>query len=134
MIKYLSLILAAFVCCAIPARSQNEVRFSSIKAGMKDLDIEREAVRLANKRAIEYHWPEEFWKAKIISDDWEDIFDADGDLAARKIHIELYARMNSGKCAMADFTFKEKLDEDGQFSRILFLYDHIGDMVNIECE
>jgi hypothetical protein len=114
--------------------AQNQARFSNIQAGMKDYEVEREAVRLANKQARNYNWPEEFWKAKIISDHWKDIRDEDGDLVAREIHLELYAVMNSGKCAMADFTFREKLHEDGKSTRVLFLYDHIGDMVNVACE
>ncbi len=118
----------------IPSFAQNQARFSNIKPGMKDADVEREAVRLANKRAREYAWPEEFWKAKIISDHWENIRDEEGYLVAREIHLELYAVMNSGKCAMADFTFRETLEEDGKYSRLKFKYDRIGDMVNVQCE
>lgn len=114
--------------------AQNQARFSNIRPGMKDYEVEREAVRLANKRAREYAWPEEFWKAKIISDHWENIRDEEGNLVAREIHLELYAVMNSGKCAMADFTYREKLKEDGKSTRVVFVYDHIGDMVNIACE
>lgn len=132
MPRYLTLLL--MLLFAVPATAQNQARFSNIKPGMKDYEVEREAVRLANKRAREYAWPEEFWKAKIISDHWEDIRDHEGYLVAREIHLELYAVMNSGKCAMADFTFREKLHEDGKSTHILFLYDHIGDMVNVQCE
>ena len=117
-----------------PAMAQNQARFSNIEPGMKDPDIEREAVRLANKRAREYNWPEEFWKAKIISDHWKTFRDEEGYILAREIHLELYAVMNSGKCAMADFTFRETMEEDGKYSRLKFRYDHIGDMVNVPCE
>ncbi len=119
---------------SVTSFAQNQARFSNIIRGMKDADVEREALRLANKKAREYHWPEEFWKAKIISDHWKNFYDEEGNLMAREIHLELYAVMNSGKCAMADFTFREKLHEDGKSTRVMFLYDHIGDMVNVQCE
>ena len=96
--------------------------------------IEQEAVRLANRQARNYQWPEEFYKAKIISRRWHNFYAPDGCVIARVIHIELYAHMRSGRCAMVDVTYKEKLDADGPNSRILFLYDKIGDMVNVECE
>ena len=132
--RYTSIVILLFLLFNVQAMAQNRARFSNIKPGMKDYEVEREAVRLANKRAREYAWPEEFWKAKIISDHWENIRDNEGNLVAREIHLELYAVMNSGKCAMADFTFREKLHEDGKSTRVLFLYDHIGDMVNVACE
>jgi len=123
-----------FLFLAGSACAQNRARFSNIVAGMKDWEVEAEAVKLANKRAREYAWPEEYRKAKIISDHWKNIYDCDGYLIAREIHLELYAIMRSGRCAMADFTFREKLHEDGKSTRVLFLYDHIGDLVFIECE
>jgi len=127
-------LLFLLIIFSLSAQAQNQARFSNIKPGMKDADVEREAVRLANKRAREYAWPEEFWKAKIISDHWENIRDEEGYLVAREIHLELYAVMNSGKCAMADFTFRETREEDGKYSRLKFKYDRIGDMVNVQCE
>ena len=134
MNRYLPLVMLFLFCLAAPSWAQNQARFSKIKAGMKDAEIEREAVRLANKRAHYYAWPEEFWQAKIISDNWEEIRDHDGCLVAREIHIELYAVMNSGKCAMADCTFRQKLIEDGRYSRVKFYYHRIGDMMYIPCE
>lgn len=133
MPRLILLILCA-VCLSNPMLAQNKVRFSSIKPGMRDAEIEREAVRLANKQARKYAWPEEFWQAKILSHAWEELRDQDGNLVAREIHIELYAVMNSGKCAMADCAFREKLHEDGKSTRVVFKYHRIGDMVNIPCE
>src|ERR1039458_9628913 len=118
MIKYLVPVILALLFSWSPASAQNQVKFSKLKPGMRDEFIEREAVRLANKRAMLYAWHEEFRQAKIISDNWEDIIDCDGNLVGREIHIELYATLFSGKCAMADFTFREKLIEDGRYSHI----------------
>src|SRR5436190_14362963 len=98
---------------------QNLTKFSDIKPGMRDKWIEREAVRLANKRGMNYNWHERYLKAVIISSDWEPYGTRDGCLKGRKIHLELYAEMPGGKCFMADFIFKEKLREDGTLSEFM---------------
>lgn len=116
-----------------PAFAQNQARFSDIKPGMEDKNLEWQAVREANKRGLMFCWKEDFTKAVIISPKWELDLDKDGFVKARKIHVILYSVLWSGKCAMTDFTFKQKLLPDETFSGQLY-YQAVGDMVYAECE
>jgi hypothetical protein len=129
-------LLGIFICSLlinIQAFSQNKVKFSDIKPGMKDEQLEKEALRIANKRGIDYAWREYYTKAVIISDKWELEYTKNGFLKGRKIHMNLYGKLPQGKCAISDFTFKEKLLPDEKFSDMLY-YDHVGDMVYVDCE
>jgi hypothetical protein len=132
MIKHL-IFFALLTFWAVPALAQNQARFSDIKPGMVNKDLEYQAIREANKRGLTLCWKEDFTKAVIISKKWEYELNKDGFAEARKIHMVLYAVLWSGKCAMTDFTFKQKLLPDDTFSDKLY-YQSVGDMVYVECE
>jgi hypothetical protein len=114
------------------ARAQNHVKYTDIKPGMHDRWLEREGVRLANKRGMEYHWHERYTKAIILSNDWELYYDHFGCLHGRCIRMELLAEMPNGQCAMADFTFKQPLRNDDTPSDLS--YDTMGDFIYIDCD
>ncbi len=132
MIKHF-IYFALLTFLAVPAFAQNKARFSDIKAGMEDRDLEYQAIREANKRGLMFCWKEDFTKAVIISKKWEYELDKDGFAIARKIHMVLYAVLWSGRCTMTDFTFKQKLLPNETFSDKLY-YQSVGDMVYVECE
>lgn len=131
MLKFPCLVL--FIFLSVPALAQNQVKFSEIIPGMKNEWLENECIRLGNKRAAEYMWPEEFSRAKILSKKWEILYDRNGFAKARKIHVQLYGTMNSGRCGMADFFFKENLLGDETWSDVL-VYHSVGDIVYVDCE
>jgi hypothetical protein len=130
--KYRILFLVIALFYTMYCHAQNQAKFSDIKPGMSDRWLEREGVRLANKRGMNYAWHERYFKAIIISGDWEPYFTCDGFLKGRLLHMELYAEMPNGKCAMGDFTFKQKLLEDDTLSDLY--YDSAGDLVYVDCE
>ena len=112
------------------------MRFDDIKAGMKDTRLEEEAIEVANAKAIGYHWHETYTRAVIVSSGWELAFDKNGAMNGRTIHVELYAKMDNGKCGIIDFRFKQKLLTEGPkdiFSDLL-VYDSNGDEYYVDCE
>jgi hypothetical protein len=131
MVRFL--LLFALLCTSAPAFSQNQVRFSDIKRGMQDDELEYQAIKLANKQAAAYQWPEEFSRATIVSSRWTILYDKNGFAKARKIHMQLYGRMLSGKCAMANFIFKQNILPDETFSDKL-RYHSVGDILYVDCE
>jgi hypothetical protein len=136
MKKPFYLIFLIIVLFQITASAQNTVRFSDVKAGMKDAALEQEAIEVANAKAIGYHWHEEYTKAVIVSPNWELTFDKNGAVNGRKIHVELYSRMDNGKCGIVDFRFKQRLNTEGPkdvFSGLL-VYDSNGDEYYVDCE
>ncbi len=133
MSKYFLLLFFAIFCLCSSSNAQNQAKFSGIKPGMKDEKLEKMAVKLANKRGMVFDWHEVYYKAVIISDKWELDLDRDGFLKGRKIHMELLSILPSGRCAMTDFTFKQKLLHDEKFSSALY-YDRVSDLVYVDCE
>jgi hypothetical protein len=131
MNKYIVLIIAIFFSAS--AYAQNQTRFSDIKPGMQDTELEWQAIKEANKRGLTFCWKEDFTKAVIISPKWELEMDSEGFVKWRKIHMVLYAVQWNGRCAITDFTFKQKLLPDETFSDKLY-YQSVGDMVYVECE
>ena len=129
----LILLLIATLLFSTGAYAQNAARFSDLKAGMTDRGLELQAIREANKRGIAFCWREDYSKAIIISPKWEMDLDANGYLRARKIHVQLYGTLSNGRCAVTDFTFKQKLLRNEKFSTKLY-YESVGDMVYVECE
>lgn len=132
MKKLFSVIICSLVVSAT-VNAQNKVRFSEIKAGMTDKALEKDALKIANKRGIDYCWREYYTKAVITSEKWEMAYNKNGFLVGRRIHMMLYGKLPEGKCVISDFTFKEKLLPDEKFSNILY-YDHVGEMVHVECD
>lgn len=129
-----SFLSIALVVAALAVRGQqNLVRFSDIKAGMNDWYIEKEAVRLANKWATDTRCPEEYTKAVIVSADWEYYYHINGELAGRKLLVQVYCERPGLQCGMADFTFRQKYLGDHEFSGKLTC-KRIGDMIAVECE
>jgi hypothetical protein len=130
------LFLLLIIFSRLPASGQNTARFDDIKAGMKDPRLEQEAIEVANAKAIGYHWHETYTKAVIVSPDWEPAFDRNGALNGRTIHVELYAKMDNGKCGIIDFRFKQKLLTEGPkdvFSDLL-VYDSNRDEYYVDCD
>lgn len=130
--KHLMLVFT-IILLNTPVFSQNEATFGGIKPGMVNREIERQAIRVANKRCGDFGWQEEYYRAVIISHEWQRDLDKNGFLKGRKIHIELLAKKPNGKCVMADFTFRQKLLGDGTFSQRL-IYDGTDDLVYVDCE
>ena len=127
------LFLVAGVLSHNSTRAQNLARFSNIKPGMQDGDIERRAVKIANQRAWDLRCPEDYTKAIIISHKWKHELDRNGFVTGRVIHLELYCERPDGKCGMADFIFKQKHLGEGAYTQRLF-FVAMGDMVTIDCE
>ena len=118
---------------SLPAAfAQNRVTFHDIKAGMENRGLEHQAMWVANDRATNMRWGEEYKKAKIISPEWEVVRDYNGDTLGRFINVELYCIKSNGDCAMADFVFKEKYRDDGYSDKLICI--HIGQFINIDCE
>ncbi len=133
MIKQLVLITIFAAISSYPCFAQNLARFGDIRPGMADKKLEKQAVWLANRRGLNYNWREVYKKAVIISHKWEPELDKDGFMKGRKIHMELYAELPTGRCAMTDFTFRQKVLPDETFTHELY-YVSVGDMVYIDCE
>lgn len=112
---------------------QNRARFSDIQPGMVNKHLEHQALRLANERATNLRWPLEYKKALIISPKWNLLYDKNGFVKGREIHMQLYCTARSGKCGTADFTFKQRHIADGFYSdRLQYVY--AGDFYDTECE
>lgn len=133
MLKYFALIFLNLFILSSSAFAQNLAKYSDIVPGMEDRDIERQAVHLANKQGTNYHWPEEYEQATIISRKWDLVVDNDGFSIGRKIHAVLYGKLPGGKCIMTDFTFIQKLQPNEIYSGTLS-YGSVVDMVVVECE
>lgn len=133
MSKFPAVFIVVMIFSCLRASGQNQARFSDVKPGMTNKALERQAVWLANKRGMNYNWHQRYKKAVIISRKWDLLLDKNGFLKGRRIHMELYAEFPNGKCAMADFSFRQKLLVDETFSDEL-QYDSAGDIVEIECE
>jgi hypothetical protein len=99
---------------------------------MKDEWVEHLAIRAASERGTNVHWLVEYKKAKIISQEYELVRDAEGYLLGRVVNIELYCVKPNGDCAMADFVFKQKYKDDHYVNRLTAL--HVGEFINIDCE
>ena len=133
MIKHCLLIPLAIVLSIPVSFAQNLARFSDIRPGMTDGEIEQRAVKIANQRAWDLRCPEDYTQAVIISHKWKQELDRDGFVTGRVIHLELYCERPEGKCGMADFVFKQKHLGEGEYTRKLF-FVAMGDMVTIDCE
>ena len=132
MNQLVTLFLFAFIIPTLPTYAQNKIKFSDIKAGMRNEGIERQALWLANERATNLHWLAEYKKAKIISDKWQVVGSDPEEPICRIIHIELYCEKQDGDCEMSDFTFREKF-KDGKYQhKLLFL--NAGDFIHVDCE
>ena len=132
MLKYITASLFLILTIVLPAPAQNQVKFSDIKAGMKNRQLERQALRIANERATDLHWLAEYKKATIISKKWQPILNDEGYLVGRKITMELYCVEQNGNCEMADFTFKQKYTDEGYSERLICI--KIGQFINVDCE
>ena len=132
MLKYIIAFLFSLIATILSASAQNGVKFSDIKAGMKNRQLERQALRIANERATDLHWLAEYKKATIISKKWQLILNDEGYLAGRKISMELYCVEQNGNCEIADFTFKQKYTDEGYSERLICI--KIGQFINVDCE
>ena len=132
MIKYITSLVFIVFLHNIPAIAQNQARFSDIKAGMRNKQLERQALRIANERATDLHWLAEYKKATIISKKWQPILNDEGYLVGRKIHMELYCVEQNGNCEIADFTFKQKYKGEGYSDRVICI--KVGQLYNVDCE
>ena len=133
MTRYLVLLSIVVFSFCTSSIAQNKAKFSDIKPGMTDAKLEKMAVKLANKRGMVFNWHEVYYKAVILSKNWELDLDRDGFLKGRKIHMQLLAILPSGRCATTDFTFKQKLLHNEKFSSALY-YDRVSDLVYVDCE
>jgi len=125
--------IVAFLLLPGISFAQNQARFSDIKPGMLDGEIEQRAVKIANQRAINLRCPEDYVKAVIISREWQKHYDKNDNVDGRIIHLELYCHFPEGRCAMTDMVFKQKLLSEGGFSRKLYFVG-MGDMFTVDCE
>jgi hypothetical protein len=133
MRQTLAFFFVGIVLLLSEARGQNLATFSDIRPAMKNKNIEKAAVFLANQKSAEWYWPEDYKKAVIISDKWSDIYDKFGRLKGQKINMVLYGEMPDGKGVLTDFTFIRKLKSDEKLSDYLSYYS-VGDMVYAEAE
>jgi len=132
MLKHILLLLVTSAC-SLSVFAQNRARFSDIRPGMLDGEIEQRALKIANQRAVDLRCPEDYTKAVIISRKWVHELDKDGFATGRTIHVELYARTEDGKCGMTDFMFRQKHLGEGEYSRKLYFVS-MGDMFTVDCE
>jgi hypothetical protein len=119
--------------CTTGAWSQNRARFSDVKAGMKNRDLEMEALMVANKRAATTRCREEFSRAVIVSDGWETERNAEGIITGRHLHMELYGETDDNRCGMSHCIFRQNVQGDDRYSGKLKLVD-MGPFYDLECK
>lgn len=113
--------------------AQNHARFRDFKAGMIDENLVKQALKIANERALNLRCPETYTKGIILSYNWINELDKNGFVNARRIHIELYSERPDGRCAIADYTFKQKHEIDDVFSKKL-IFEKVGGSYFVDCE
>jgi len=133
MIKHFAFLLLAIVLFNTTLTAQNRARFSDFKAGMTDEGLVKQALKTANERALNLRCPETYTRGVILSYNWINELDKNGFIKARRIHIELYCEKPDGRCAIADYTFKQKHDIDDVFSSRL-IFEKVGSMYYVDCE
>jgi hypothetical protein len=131
--KLLAGIVLVWLASSYTANAQNYARYSDIKAGMKNLHLEHDAVRAANKRAAAMRCRESFSDAVIVSEAWEKEGRCDGQLMGRYIHMELYGETPDGRCGVAHCVFGQKVLADDTYSPKLHVVE-IGTFYHLECE
>ncbi len=112
---------------------QNKARFSDFKPGMIDEQLVEKALKVANERAVNLRCSELYTKGVITSTGWQLEYDNNGFVKGRKIHIELYCERIHQHCGIANFTFRQKHEVDGDFYPKL-LFDKVGYMYDVDCE
>ena len=127
----LLLILLPLIAITIPGLAQNHARFSDIKPGMVNRELEYAGVREANKKAAQLGCREEYTQATITSASWE-LFYEDGELLGRKIHMEVYGRTWEGQCGVTHFLFRQKYLGHHEYAKLKC--DEINDFYTLECE
>lgn len=119
---------------AIGAEAQNYARFRDIKRTWKDPELEYQALVQANKKAAAIRCQEHYILATIVSEGWEVMENADGNIVARYVHMELYGETrDGGKCGVSHCVFKQKVMGDDTYSPHLRLVE-LGEFYDMECE
>lgn len=109
-------------------------KFSAVKAGMTNPDIEQQALKLVNEKATKEGWKERYSKAKIISTAWDIRKNQyTSEIISRHISVLLYGVWPDGKCKSVDFGFYQDYAGGGNYTKNL-LYGGIGVMNRVDCE
>lgn len=92
-----------------------------------------EALKIANQHAVDTRCPEEYTKGVIISNKWQLEYTKDGFVKGRIIHMDLYCEREGDRCGVVHFTFRQKHEIDGAFTRRIF-FVKAGKTYNVPCE
>lgn len=115
------------------ARAQNHARYSDIKRTWRDERLEHQALDAANRFAATMRCPEQFLRAKIVSEGWEIVGDEPGMVAGRYIHMELYGETKDDRCGVAHCIFRQRKLADNTYSPRLKIVE-LGEFYVLECE
>lgn len=115
------------------AVAQNHARYGDIKRTWRDERLEHQALDEANRFAATMRCPEQFLRAKIVSEGWEIVSDEPGTVPGRYIHMELYGETNDDRCGVAHCIFRQRRLADNTYSPRLKIVE-LGEFYVLECE